>query len=256
MPRVIRPIDVESAVRRRRSKLRLAACVLALTSGCGSEKARLGSMKVVDPTVQKQPRLTHEDIPGGYRLGPYDILAPKVREFAIDQTMPIDGVAAYPAYRYDLELTLFVPAKQRTHDVQCVGRRQANLDNTFAAVATEQKDNVLIECDIRSARSRWAFVAGGRLDDNIGGDLVQEGARTDAAPVKVEIILWSTRAKYFNRDLAYPVLQVRRGKQVIAAMIVGDREWAWVQPDAPAELREVAMATLAAVRHLPLGFEQ
>lgn len=253
---MIRAIDVEPAERRRRSRLRLAACVLALTGGCG-EKARLGSMKVVDPTVQKQPMLVRQDIPGGYRLGPYDILAPRVRESAIDQSMPVgEGGETYPAYRYDLELTLFVPKASRTHAVQCIGRRQPNLDSTFAAVATEQKDNVLIECDIRSAKSRWSFVAGGRLDDNIGGDLTQEGSSGETAPVKVEIILWSMRAKYFHRDLAYPVLQVRQGKQVVAAMIIADDEWAWVQPAAPAELREVAMATLAAVRHLPLGFEQ
>ncbi len=256
MLRVIRRIDVESALRRRRSRLCFAACVVALTSGCG-EKARLGSMKVVDPTVQKQPRWSHEDIPGGYRLGPYDILAPRVKETAIDQTMPVaEGGGVHPAYRYDLELTLFVPEKQRTHAVQCVGRRQANLDSDFAAIATEQKHSILIECDIRSAHSRWAFVAGGRVDDNIGGDLTKEGASGDAVPVKVEIILWSMRAKYFHRDLAFPVLQVRQGKQVVAAMIVADQEWAWVQPAVPAELREVAIATLAAVRHLPLGFEQ
>lgn len=213
-------------------------------------------MKVVDPTLQKQPRWQHQTIRGGYRLGPYQILAPRVRETATDQTMPMAEGAAHPAYRYDLELTLFVPKARHTHAVRCVGRRQANLDTDFATIASEQKDTVLIECDIKSSTTHWSFVAGGRLDDNIGGELVQEGAPADAMPVKVEIILWTKRAKYFFRDLPYPVLQVRNGKQVVAAMIVANSEWAWVQPSAPAELREVAMATLAAIRHLPLGFEE
>lgn len=237
-----------------RHRLAAVAWLSLVAIGCGT-KARVGSMKVVDPAVQKQPRWHHETIPGGYRLGPYEILAPRVRESAADERIPVTG-GVYPGYRYDLELTLFVPAEKRTHDVRCTGRRQANLDADFAAIAGEQKHDMLVECDIRSAGAHWSFTAAGRLDDNIAGELVQEGDASGLPPARVEIILWAVRAKYFRRDLPYPVLQVRRGKHVVAAMIVAKDEWAWVQPSADVELREAAVATLAALRHLPLGFEE
>jgi hypothetical protein len=80
----------------------------------------------------------------------------------------------------------------------------------------------------------------------------------DGGPVsaKVEIILWMKRVKLISRHLAEPVAQVRRGDDVVAAMVLSRPEWAWVRTAEREELRGAAMATLAAIRLLPLGFDE
>lgn len=233
-------------------RIGLALVVLGLASGCAT--LRRDSLRAIDPEVQKQPRLVRARAPGGFRLGPYTIVQRKLREHAIDRepALTIEGPPR-PTWRWDLELELARDGGA-TMRGRCTGTRRSNIDSDFGTVASIANDDVKIECDFDGGDVRWHFAAAGRLDANIGGELVPDDA--SATPSKVEILLWFKRVKLISRHLAEPVAQVRRGKRVVAAMVLSRPEWAWVQRAEPDEMKAAAMITLAAIRLLPLGFDE
>ena len=230
----------------------LALVVLGIASGCAT--LRRDSLKAIDPEVQKQPRLVRARAHGGFRLGPYTIVQRKLREHALDRqpAATIDGPPR-PTWRWDLELELARDGGA-TMRGRCTGTRRSNIDSDFGTVAGVANDDVAIECDFDGDDMKWHFVAGGRLDGNIFGELVADDA--SATPSKVEILLWMKRVKLISRHLAEPVAQVRRGPRVVAAMVLSRPEWAWVQRTEPDRMKTAAMITLAAIRLLPLGFDE
>jgi hypothetical protein len=212
---------------------------------------RRASLKTVDPAIQKQPRWERERIAAGYRLGPYEIGKPRVRESALDQDLgtPIEG-GRRPGWRYELDLVVRAP--ERSYAAHCIAKRVPSNIADYGEIADVANDVVDIGCEIEGA-AKWNFTASGRLDKNVGGDL-RRGDIPSAAPLKVEIILWIARLKLLRRHLADPIAQVRRSNGTVAAMIISRPEWAWAQASADAETRGIAMTTLAAVNALPLGW--
>jgi hypothetical protein len=240
--------------------IRSGALVLVTLAGLvpGCATVRRDSLKIIDAQVQKQPRLQRARARGGFRLGPYTIVQRRLREHALDQipAVTIDG-PRHPGWRWELELELAIDRGGAPWRASCVGQRQANVDADFAAISEIANDTVTIECELLRERARWRFFAAGRLDQNIAGELHLADAPPEAPPdAKVEIMLWMKRIKLISRHLAEPVAQVRRGDHVVAAMVLSRPEWAWVRTAEGAELRGVAMATLAAIRLLPLGFDE
>jgi hypothetical protein len=232
---------------------RAGAVVLVgvLASGCGG--LRRAAVNTVDPALRSQPRLERSRADGGFRLGRYTIVKERLTESATGVAMsdaPSDP--AHPGWRYRLNASLRVVGVDRVWTTRCTGERQPSVDADFGAVATEPNDLVAIDCDIAQGEARWRLTARGRLDGNIAGELAPPQGGT---PLQVEIVMWAVRVKVFKRRLAEPVAQVRGRTGAIAAMILSRPEWAWVDARAPVESSEAAMTALAAVRLLPLGFE-
>lgn len=234
-----------------RGAARLALALVAIGAGC--DGLRRASLKTVDPTIQKNPRWEREKIGSGFRLGPYTVDKPRVRESAIDQDLGARTDAPRkPGWRYDVELTVHGPGGE--YRARCSGVRVPTIAADYGEIADVNNDEVHIECDVRGAQ-RWTFAAQGRLDKNIGGEL--RAIEADAiAPMQLEILLWVARLKLIRRHLAAPVAQVRRGRDTVAALVISRPEWAWVAAGESTEIRGIALTTLLAVETLPLGFEE
>jgi hypothetical protein len=214
---------------------------------------RRASLKTIDPGVQKNPRWERERAgAGAFRLGPYAIERARIREQSVDLAMVTPAVGPRrPGWRYDLQLVVHGP--DRDYEAQCTGHRVPTVGADYGEVADVTNDEVRIACDVQGEH-RWHLEAGGRLDKNLGGTM----SATDApaiAPLKLEVLLWVVKLKLIRRHLDSPVLQLRRDRETVAAMIVSRPEWAWVAQGESAEIRGVALTTLAAIDALPLGFE-
>lgn len=239
----------------------LAAAVLGELAGCSV--MRRDSLRAIDPALQQQPRLERERVRHGFRLGPYTVVQRSLHERADGETaVTIDG-PRHPSSRWDLELELTIDRGGAPWRTRCIGRRQANVDADYGVIAGVANDSVSIECDIEREQSRWHFFAAGRLDGNFAGELhpvhleKERGGRLpEKERVDVEVLLWFKRVKLIPRHLAEPVAQVRHGRKAFAAMVLSRPEWAWVHPAEGGELRGVAMATLAAIRLMPLGLDE
>jgi hypothetical protein len=233
----------------RRALLPLAI-VLACTSCDGLRRA---SLKTVDPTVQKNARWERERAKGGFALGPYTVLRPELRETAIDEDLGFRGDAPRkPGWRWHVALTVQGP--DREYVARCTGLRVPTIIADYGEVADVNNDEVRIDCDVQGDQ-KWRLSAAGRLDKNVGGELRALDADS-AAPMKLEILLWSVRMKLVRRHLAAPVVQMRRDRTTVAALIMERPEWAWVAASESAELRGVALTTLLAVEALPLGWDE
>ncbi len=236
---------------RRRAIARIVA-VLALFAAVGCSAIRRDSLKLVDGQLQREPRLVRERVRGGFRLGPYTIVQHRLRQHGGDASAVTEGPPR-PVSRWDLELELKDAAEPTPWRARCTGTRRSNLDSDFGVVAGIANDSVTIDCELAQAEARWRLSAAGRLDGNIAGELTS--ADPSASPAKVEIILWIKRVKLIPRHIAEPIAQVRRGDRAIAAMILSRPEWAWVLRKEAREPRAAAMTALAAIRLLPLGFD-
>jgi len=234
------------------SRLALPLVLASLGAGAGCDALRRASLKTVDPTIQKNPRWERERAQGGFRLGPYTALRPRVREHAGDGDLGVrSGMPRNPGWRYELQLTVRGP--KRDYEAKCTGLRVPTVAADFGEIADVNNDEVKIECEIQG-ELRWRFTAQGRLDKNLGGELRPTDA-TAIAPLKVEILLWFARLKLIRRHLAAPIVQVRRGPDAIAALVIARPEWAWVAAGESDELRGVALTTTLAIAALPLGLE-
>lgn len=214
---------------------------------------RRASLKTTDPGVQKNPRWERErGGDGSFRLGPYTIERARIRESSVDLAMVTAAVGPRrPGWRYDLELVVHGP--DRDFRATCTGHRVPTVGADYGEVADVTNDEVRIACDVQGEH-HWHLEAGGRLDKNLGGRMTATDASA-IAPLQLEVLLWVVKLKLLRRHLDAPVLQLRRDKQVLGAMIVARPEWAWIAAGESSEIRGVVLTTLAAIDALPLGFE-
>jgi len=228
--------------------------VLVLVMSLGSvscDGLRRASLKIVDPTLQKNPRWERERARGGFQLGPYTVLRPELRESAVDEDLGARTDAPRkPGWRWHVRLTVRAP--EREYVATCTGLRVPTIGADYGEVADVNNDDVHIDCDVQGEQ-RWRMTAQGRLDKNIGGELRAVDA-DGAAPLKLEILLWMVRLKLVRRTLAAPVVQLRRDRTAVAALVMERPEWAWVAAGESAELRGVALTALLAIEALPLGW--
>jgi hypothetical protein len=232
--------------------------VIALLGTTSCDGLRRASLKTVDPTVQKNPRWERERAKGGFRLGPYTVLRPELRETAIDEDRVTGGAESAadmtrkPGWRWHVALTVRGP--DREYVALCTGLRVPTIIADYGEVADVNNDEVRIDCDVQGDQ-KWRLSAQGRLDKNVGGELRALDADS-AAPMKLEILLWAVRLKLVRRHLAAPVVQMRRDRTTVAALIMERPEWAWVAAGESAEIRGVALTTLLAIQALPLGWDE
>jgi hypothetical protein len=241
-------------IRARAGVARALPLVLVGLAAIGCNGVRRAALKTVDPTLAKSPRWERQRAGlGEYELGPFTIERARVREQAIGQDLGTPEAAPRkPGWRYDLTLTVRGPA--RSYTATCTAHRLPTMGADYGEVADVANDEVRIECELQGD-ARWHLLAQGRLDKNLGGELEPEGA-TAIAPLTLEVLLWVARLKLIRRHLPDPVLQLRRDRTAIAAMIAARPEWAWVAPTEQPELQGIAITAMAALHALPLGFDE
>lgn len=231
----------------------LAVLAIALVGSTSCDGLRRASLKIIDPTVQKNPRWEREHAKGGFQLGPYTVLRPELRETAVDEDAGTRTDAPrQPGWRWHVELTVRGP--DREYVARCTGLRVPTIVADYGEIADVNNDEVQIDCDVQGDH-HWRLSAQGRLDQNVGGELRAIDA-DGAAPMKLEILLWAVRLKLVRRHLAAPVVQMRRDRTTVAALIIDRPEWAWVAAGESAEIRGVALTALLAVEALPLGWSE
>ncbi len=226
-----------------------------MLGGCLAHNA---SAKVVDPALVEQGQRLDRD--GGSRtgfvMGPYT-----VEREALDRTpapnattgLSRDGQSR-PAERIDLQLSMRSSRAAWTGSCQALREPTGRAD--YAAVTDEFHDLVVIDCQFEDDQGgRWVFASKGSLAANLGGTLVPQHASFVGGRLEVEVLMWRKFWNRINRHLPHPVAQVRMQRSTVASMILARPERAWVATDAPPEMLDVSMVTLAALRLLPLGFE-
>lgn len=199
---------------------------------------------------------------GELHLGPY-------RAKAITRAHATGGEALLPDrqprpssfYSVGFELD----ADGRPWTIACRAERRIARNADLAAATDEGHDEVALACTLADpAGARWSLRALGDVGKGLAGEVragagegeggsasASEGAAADA--FEVEVITVRRFIKAIDRELPFPVAQLRRRGAAAAAMLLARPEQAWLAPRLPQPERDLAMAAMIALRLLPLG---
>lgn len=232
---------------------RLSLVIVAVALGCTHKAAA----KVVDPLLQAEGTMLErsEGSRGGFVLGAYAF-----ERLDLDRTaapnattgLSRDGLSR-PAERVDLQMAMQV--EDRRWEGACKALREPTGRQDYAAVTEEFHDLVQIDCTFISGGGTWTFAMQGSLATNLGGLLTPKDRQGGGDGIEVEVLMWRDVWGRVRRQIPEPVAQVRVKRRTAAAMILARPEQAWLEPDAPQEVLDIAMVTLGALRMLPLRFE-
>jgi hypothetical protein len=139
--------------------------------------------------------------------------------------------------------------------IECVVQRRQPTDADFAAVADETRDEVAAACQLAGAEQRWRLQLGGVLGHDLLGKLVSVDEREPPLEYELELQVWYQLWKFVRRSLPTPLVQIRGEGGTRAAMIFGQPERVWFDRRLEASDGEVLLATLIALRLLPIGLE-
>jgi hypothetical protein len=227
---------------------------LALLVGiaaCGT--ARRASVNAVDPQLRAKGRALERGGERGepVRIGDYEIESLSVEPTQVDPEGPLAGDdVRRPIVQHHLTMRLRTPAGQRW-DVECLSQRRQSTSADYAAVAGINRDDVAVRCDLSAAELRWKFVTEAGLGNNFRGRLTGPASAFD-----VEVLVNVQRWGWLTRPLPDPVAQVRTDERTVAAMLLGRPEQAWMLADLPGDVAASSLATMLALRHLPLGLDE
>lgn len=226
----------------------MAGVLLAL--GCGT--ARRMSVNAVDTQLRaKGSMLERAPGRGPLRLGDYEVAELSVEPTRVDPAGPLDSEEVQrPMRQHHLVMKLRTP-QGRQWDVQCVSQRRQSTSADYAAVAGINRDDVAVECRLHAGEDRWTFRTEAELGTNFQGRLTGPAD----AKLDVEVLLYVQRWGWLRRHLPDPVAQVRRNETAVAAMLLGRPEQAWIDAQLPADVAAPSLATMLALRHLPLGLD-
>lgn len=224
-----------------------------VATGIGCGWTRKDSIDVVDPQLRSTGRSWEQEGRGrDYRLGPYRVEELSSKRVEPKGHLSSESTVRAPSEAFEVVLKLTASGRP-TWTARCLAERQPQGDVDYGAVATERRDAVLLNCDVHDgAEDRWTFEAKGELSKNFGGTLKSGDSST---VLGVEVLMWMQRLGTFTRHLPDPVLQVREQEQPVMSMLAGPPRMVWISGDAVARQVEVALATTAAISHLPLGLD-
>ncbi len=236
---------------RRNSLLLLTAGVLI--SGCGAQQR--AAENLIDPRLRREGVLVeHQADARELALGPYRVEQLQLEDEPFDGSGPLAPDASgrtRPTQQLDLKFSLVGGAT--TWIVECVGQRRQPPDHDLAAVADELRDEVAVHCQLAGGEQRWVLKIHGRLAANMLGQLDPVG--TDAGGKVVEIIMWHQLWSISRRHLPASLAVIRGDAGTEAALILDTPERAWLAPELDDSARELALASLLALRLMPLGFD-
>ena len=258
----------------RRPILPLALIVLAWsgTSGCALEQRM--AVEVIDaPLRETGQELQASRSPSDeLHLGPY-IITSIQGQHTRDGTPLLPDLKPRPSTFYHLSFELQrSDAQQPTTSfrVSCVAERRVAQNNDFAAAADESHDEVALTCSLHNENAdTWTLSAQGDVSRGLSGSVRHIGGAKSEHPAQVPPLSTPSnpsnsafevevlaRRRFFGavaRELPFPVAQLRREHQATAAMLLDTPERAWLAKGLSHADRELALATMVALRLLPLG---
>ena len=268
-------------VSRRRAWIHVATVgvVLALGVGCGARAAE----KLIDPRLRETGELLEREgrgralVFGAYRVAGLE----RSEELFGDEIShgplaPDAGGRTRPTQQVRLRFGLV--GGPRTWRASCVGQRRQPPDHDFAAVADELRDEVALRCELTAEvgapdtgegtgeggeSERWVLSLDGRLADNLLGELVEQvelAEQLDTRPASrraVEVVMWHRLWNISRRHLPASLVAVRSldGGQTDAALIMTAREQVVLDPSLGPDGEALVLATMLAIRLMPLGFD-
>ncbi|HFE47635.1 MAG TPA: hypothetical protein ENJ18_19460 [Nannocystis exedens] len=255
----------------RRSILPLALLVLSWsgTSGCALEQRM--AVEVIDaPLRETGQELQASRSPSDeLRLGSYTITSIQ-RQHTRDGTPLLPDLKPRPSTFYHLSFELQRSDAQHATTsfwVNCVAERRVAQNSDFAAAADESHDEVALTCTLHNKNTNtWTLSAQGDVNRGLSGSVGHVGGAKSEHPAEepplstpsrsafeVEVL---ARRRFFGavaRELPFPVAQLRREHHASAAMLLDTPERAWLAKGLSHDDRELALATMVALRLLPLG---
>jgi hypothetical protein len=240
----------------------LLAALILISSGVGCGGARQGAAeKLIDPRLRERGVLVERQSPrGDLELGRYRVEQLRIDEQAFDGTGPLGpdaGGRTRPTQQWRLQFSLLGGAQP--WEVECVGQRRQPPNHDLAATIDEPRDEVAAHCQLSSVERRWRLAIDGNLAANLSGRLEpldpldQRG--DDARGKVVEIVMWHRLWNVSRRRLPASLALVRSGGETEAALILDTPERAWLAAELDDTGRELALASMLALRLLPLGFD-
>ncbi|HVH98577.1 MAG TPA: hypothetical protein VM869_07700 [Enhygromyxa sp.] len=228
----------------------LCVSLLAISS-CGAQQQ--AAEKLIDPRLREQGVLV-ERHGRDLELGHYRVEDLQVDEQPFDGTGPLapnaDG-RTRPTQQWRLHFTL--RGGETPWDVQCVGQRRQPPDHDLAAAADELRDEVAVRCQLAGAAQRWTLRIDGSLAANMTGELA---SLDDSARSKVvEVVMWHRLWNVSRRRLPASLALIHGHAESEAALILDAPERAWLAPQLDEQERSLALASMLALRLLPLGFD-
>lgn len=206
----------------------------------GDRELVLGRYRVVDLERDEEPFSARPSVGGSTESSP---LAPD------------EAGRTRPTIQIRVELRLVGGASEWR--AECVAQRRQPGDQDFAAAAEENRDEVALACQISSAEGpRWTVRASGKLGEVVDGRLVELGTEArEGRSFEVRMVFGHALWNALPRPLPTPLLELRRGDQAIAAMILAEPERVWLDPGLVVSEGEAILTTLAALRMLSLDWE-
>jgi hypothetical protein len=228
-----------------------SALLLALAS-CGAQQQ--AAEKLIDPRLHEHGVLV-ERHSRDLELGRYRVEGVTVDEQPFDGTGPLAPDAAgrtRPTQQWRLQFSLL--GGETPWDVQCVGQRRQPPDHDLATTAGEPRDEVAVRCQLAGGEQRWTLRIDGSLAANMVGALEPIDDPKRARKV-VEIVMWHRLWNISRRRLPASLAIIRGERETEAALILDAPERAWLASELDAAERELALASMLALRLLPLGFD-
>jgi hypothetical protein len=227
---------------------------LLLLGSCGVQQQ--AAEKLIDPQLREQGVLVERQ--AGERalaLGHYRVDGLQVDERPFDGTGPLapdaDG-RTRPTQQWRLQFSLL--GGETAWTVQCIGQRRQPPDHDLAAAADELRDEVAARCQLTDGAQRWSLHIDGSLAANMSGELESLDDRERASKV-IEIVMWHRLWNVSRRRLPASLALIRADGETQAALILDAPERAWLAPQLDASERDLALASMLALRLLPLGFD-
>jgi hypothetical protein len=230
----------------------IAASLLMMITSCGVQQQ--AAERLIDPQLREQGVLIERHSRRDLQLGRYRVEELQLDEQPFDGTGPLapdaDG-RTRPTQQWRLQFSLI---GETAWTVQCVGQRRQPPDHDLAAAADELRDEVAARCQLTDGVQRWSLRIDGSLATNLIGELESLDDRERASKV-VEIVMWHRLWNISRRRLPASLALIRSEGETEAALILDAPERAWLAPQLDAPARELALASMLALRLLPLGFD-
>lgn len=255
----------DRSTRTSNSSFRARICLLSLIlAGSACSIRQRAAEKLLDPQLLAEgDALEREQGGRDLQLGPYRVVGLEQSEAPRAES---EGGQGRPTLEYQLRFTLEhtqAPRAQLPWRADCTGVRRQPIDHDFAAAADEARDEVALRCVFAQGEAqgdqaeRWELELAGTLANNLFGELVstRAAAGDPSANKRVEVLMWHRVWKISRRPLPASLATVLGAEGSEAALILSGRERAWLAPTLAEQQRGLAMATLLALRLIPLGFE-
>lgn len=210
--------------------------------------------KLIDPRLRDDATLLVAARGPGLSFDRYRAVDVAVRDEPFDGSGPLSANTRGRATQQQ-RMNLWVLGGELEWQVECVVQRRVPPDFDFAAAVDEAHDEVAIACQIRGGEQRWRLQLGGTLGSDLLGELRSVDEREIPIEYELELLVWYRLWKFVRRSLPTPVVQIRGEGGTKAAMILGRPERVWFDRRLEARDGEVLLASLIALRLLPIGLE-